>query len=75
MENDGIVCIPRVSPAPVLEKPDVADFVLFKHRSLVLKELLENDLRFRVDLAEDLVPYKIVTTDQKKKLELKEINI
>lgn len=73
-EDNEIVCTPRVSP--VLEKPDVADFVLFtEHGSLILKELLEDDLRFRVELDEDLVPYKIATTDQKKKLELKEINI
>jgi|SRR5690625_1516648 len=75
-DRDGeIICTPRVSP--VMEKPDVADFVLSTNQgNIILKELLGEELRFKIEVSEDLeIPYKIATKDQKRKFELKEINI
>lgn len=72
-KEGNIVCVPRVSPS--MEKPDEADFVLSTSEGhIILKSLTGDDLRFRIDISDNLeIPYKLATKD--RKIELKEIKI
>lgn len=73
-EEDGeVYCTTRVSP--VLEKPELADFLLATSEGLLLRELNEDDLRFKVDAKEDIQYLYLVAKEQEKELNIREVNI
>src|SRR5699024_5502430 len=73
-EQGEVVCVPIVSP--VLEKPEIADFVLTTENGLELSELGDEDLRFKIEVSEDIeYVYNIVKEDKKEGIELKQADI
>lgn len=72
-EEEGVICVPRVSP--VLYKPELADFVLATEDGVFLKELTENDLRFKIDVEEDIEFIYELAVGDKEGINLTEVNI
>lgn len=68
-------CKPRVSP--VLKKPDTADYVISTETgNLIFKEVLGENLRFKIDISDELeLPTQVMEEEQAKKLDLKQIDI
>lgn len=65
-DENGVFCDTRVSP--VLEKPDMADFmVLGQDGTLSVEQIHKEDLRFSITLSEDIkVPYKVLKNNELK---------
>src|SRR5699024_809885 len=73
-KEEGIItCIPRVSP--VLYKPELADFVITTEEGIYLQELTEDDLRFKIDIDEDIEIIYELAEESSEGLKLKEVNI
>ena len=73
-EEDGdVVCTTRISP--VLEKPEMADFLLTTENGLIFKELTGEDLRFKVEAQEDIEYLYSVAKEEEKTLVLRKIDI
>lgn len=72
--EDIAICTPRVSP--VLDKPELADFVIITENGMILEELTDEDIRFKIDVDEEIeYIYSIASHEQKQGLNLKEANI
>ena len=73
-KEEGIItCIPRVSP--VLYKPELADFVITTEEGIYLQELTEDDLRFKIDIDEDIEIIYELAEESSEGFKLKEVNI
>lgn len=71
-DGEGVYCDTRVSP--VLEKPEVADFMMMHDDgSLYVGQLTKDELRFSIELSDEVkIPYKVLESTE---LNLKEVNI
>lgn len=73
-EQGEVMCVPRVSP--VLDKPEIADFVITTESGLELSELEDEDLRFKIEVNEDIeYVYDIVKEEKQEGIELKQADI
>jgi len=73
-KRDGFCeCIPRVSP--VLESPELADFLITSEDGIYLIELEDADLRFRIEVDEGIEFIERKASKDKDKLELREVDI
>lgn len=74
-EEDRGVVICSTRNSPVLKKPELADFILTTDSGLVLKEVEDKDLRFKVDAKEEVEILYEVASEGEKGLNLKEVNV
>lgn len=73
-QDELYVCTPRVSP--VLDKPELVDFVIVTENGIILEELTDEDIRFKIDVDDDIeVIYSMASQKQKRGLSLTEVDI
>ena len=74
-QDEDVVCMTRVSP--VLKKPAVADFVISTDDgNLILRELFGHELRFKIEVSEDMNhPVRVADKDQKQVLKLEQVEL
>lgn len=74
-EEDGTIKV-GIRISPVLEKPEIAEFLLVdKQGNIFMDELKSDEIRFKIDLAEDFVTPKKLKFEDSRNFELEFIDI